>query len=149
MVAEGRREAERLVEDARAEQARLVSEQEVVHQAHAYAMEVVEQAQAEAERMRLETDDYVDEKLAQFEVALGKTLAAVTRGRAKLARRAEPTGADQRVGDGGSGSAAGRDEDYDGYGGYPDARNASDASWDDGTYPERSRVEDGPGIRYS
>jgi cell division septum initiation protein DivIVA len=89
VVAEGRREAERLIEDARAEQARLVSQQEVVQEAHAYAVQVVEAARAEAERVRVETDEYVDAKLAGFEVALTKTLAAVTRGREKLARRAE------------------------------------------------------------
>jgi cell division septum initiation protein DivIVA len=93
VVSEGRREAERLVEDARAEQARLVGEQEVVQEAHAYAAQVVERARAEAERIRLETDEYVDGKLADFEVVLGKTLTAVTRGRERLARRAEPEAA--------------------------------------------------------
>jgi len=38
----------------------------------------------EADRMRQEVDDYVDAKLAGFEVALNKTLSAVSRGREKL-----------------------------------------------------------------
>ena len=36
--------------------------------------------------MRGEVDDYVDTKLANFEVVLDKTLAAVHRGREKLQR---------------------------------------------------------------
>jgi cell division septum initiation protein DivIVA len=96
VVAEGRREAERLVEDARAQQARLVTEQEVVQEAHAYAVQVVAAARAEAERIRVETDEYVDGKLAGFEVALTKTLSAVTRGREKLARRTAEDGGDAR-----------------------------------------------------
>ena len=36
--------------------------------------------------MRAEVDDYVDTKLANFEVVLDKTLAAVNRGREKLQR---------------------------------------------------------------
>ncbi|RKS77333.1 hypothetical protein CLV35_1018 [Motilibacter peucedani] len=89
VVEEGRREAERLVEEARAEQTRLVSEEEVVEEAHRHAAQVVADAQELSARMRSETDDYVDAKLANFEVVLGKTLAAVSRGREKLRDRAE------------------------------------------------------------
>jgi hypothetical protein len=35
-------------------------------------------------QMRMEVDDYVDTKLANFEIVLNKTLAAVLRGREKL-----------------------------------------------------------------
>ncbi|RZS87005.1 hypothetical protein EV189_2424 [Motilibacter rhizosphaerae] len=92
---DGRREAERIIEDARAEQARLVDEQEVVQEAHRRAVQIVDDARSLSAQMRDETDDYVDAKLASFEVALGKTLAAVTRGREKLrARSAEELAAD-------------------------------------------------------
>ncbi len=37
--------------------------------------------------MRAEVDDYVDTKLANFEVVLDKTLSAVQRGREKLRGR--------------------------------------------------------------
>jgi hypothetical protein len=37
--------------------------------------------------MRRETDDYVDAKLANFEVALHKTIAAVQKGRDKIRGR--------------------------------------------------------------
>ena len=44
-------------------------------------------ADAEALRMRRETDDYVDAKLANFEVALHKTISAVQKGRDKIRGR--------------------------------------------------------------
>jgi hypothetical protein len=50
-----------------------------VHRAHA--------ARTQAEAMRLQTEDYVDAKLANFEVVLHKTLSAVERGREKLRGR--------------------------------------------------------------
>ena len=41
-------------------------------------------ARDDAEAMRLQTEDYVDAKLANFEVVLAKTLATVERGRSRL-----------------------------------------------------------------
>jgi hypothetical protein len=48
---------------------------------------VLEQAHAETEGLRHETDDYVDEKLANFEITLERTIEAVRRGRERLAGR--------------------------------------------------------------
>ncbi|MEZ5116241.1 MAG: hypothetical protein R2737_08235 [Candidatus Nanopelagicales bacterium] len=87
LVEEGRREAARLVESAREEQAHLVSEHEVYRAAITEAEHVHADAVAEAERMRAETDDYIDGKLANFEVALHKTLQAVERGRERIRGR--------------------------------------------------------------
>lgn len=84
VVDEGRAEAERIIEEARAERTRMLAKTEVVREATKEADRIVEAARADAERMRLEVDDYVDGKLANFEVVLHKTLAAVERGRAKL-----------------------------------------------------------------
>ena len=89
VVDEGRREAARVVEVAQAEQARLVSQTEVLLEAHRAAAQVHEAAAEEARGMRGEVDDYVDAKLANFEVVLDKTLAAVHRGREKLRGRSE------------------------------------------------------------
>ena len=50
------------------------------------ADEIVENARAEAEALRKETDDYVDAKLANFEIALERTIEAVKRGRERLRR---------------------------------------------------------------
>jgi len=47
----------------------------------------VAEAQATADRLRREADDYCDRRLAEFEIDLGRVLAQVQAGRAKLAGR--------------------------------------------------------------
>ena len=89
VVAEGEAEAERLLEAARAERARMVSRTEVMREAAREAEQLLEAARADSERMRREIDDYVDGKLANFEVVLHKTMAAVAKGRAKISGRTE------------------------------------------------------------
>ena len=89
VVEEGRREAERIIEGAHAERERLIGETEVYQAAAAEAARVRDDATAEAQQMRQEVDDYVDTKLANFEIVLNKTLAAVLRGRDKLHGRHE------------------------------------------------------------
>jgi F0F1-type ATP synthase membrane subunit b/b' len=85
----GRKEADRIIADARTEAARLVSRTEVMRSATDEAGRVVEEAKENARQMRLEVEDYVDAKLANFEVVLHKTLGAVERGRDKLRGRHE------------------------------------------------------------
>jgi cell division septum initiation protein DivIVA len=80
-------DAARLLDDARTEHDRLVSEQSVVTGAQREADRVVEDASEHARQIRLEAEDYVDAKLANFEVVLQKTLAAVEKGRQKLRGR--------------------------------------------------------------
>jgi cell division septum initiation protein DivIVA len=87
VVAEGRTEAERLVSRARDESDRLVSENEVYLAAVAEAEATRREAFDEATRMRTEIDDYVDAKLANFEIALQKTMNAVAKGREKIRAR--------------------------------------------------------------
>ncbi|HSE10763.1 MAG TPA: hypothetical protein VLB29_19015 [Nocardioidaceae bacterium] len=87
VVDEGRREAERIVADARNERDHLVSDTEVYRVARRRADEVMAEAQADADGLRKETDDYVDGKLANFEISLERTMEAVRRGRERLAGR--------------------------------------------------------------
>lgn len=87
VVDEGRREAQRLLERAEQERLALTSETEVVSEARRQAERIRTAAMEEARTMRGEVDDYVDTKLANFEVVLEKTLAAVHRGRDKLRGR--------------------------------------------------------------
>ncbi len=77
-------DADEILADARAERDRLISEQEVVRGAAEEAERIVGDAREHARRIRLEAEDYVDAKLANFEVVLHKTLSAVERGRQKL-----------------------------------------------------------------
>lgn len=97
VVEEGRREAERLIAAAREEQVRMLSQHEVYQVAVAEAAAIRAEVEEETARMRQETDDYVDGKLATFEVALHKTLQAVERGRDKL--RGEVPEVELREGD--------------------------------------------------
>jgi cell division septum initiation protein DivIVA len=85
VLEEGEREAEALLQAARLERARLLEETDVLRAARAESDLVLAEAADEAERMRAEVDDYVDAKLAHFEIVLTGTLEAVGRGRAKLA----------------------------------------------------------------
>lgn len=97
VVEDGRREAERLIAAAREEQVRMLSQHEVYQVAVAEAAAIRAEVEEETARMRQETDDYVDGKLATFEVALHKTLQAVERGRDKL--RGEVPEVELREGD--------------------------------------------------
>jgi len=92
VVDEGRREADRLREAAEAERLSLTSETEVVMVARQEAQRIRTEALSEAATMRTEVDDYVDTKLANFEVVLDKTLAAVHRGRDKVRGRSPRLG---------------------------------------------------------
>jgi cell division septum initiation protein DivIVA len=86
---EGRREAARIIAEAREERRRLIAQTEVHQEASAEAERLLEEARSSAEAMRLEVEDYVDAKLANFEIVLTKTLSAVERGREKLSGRHE------------------------------------------------------------
>jgi hypothetical protein len=66
---------------------RLVSQEEVTKQAERAAEEIVEDANARAREIRLGAEDYADEILNTLEINLQKFLAAVQRGRDRLAGR--------------------------------------------------------------
>lgn len=87
IVTAARDEAETVLVAAQVRAGELVSEHEIYRAAVAEADAVRADADAEAQRMRRETDDYVDAKLANFEVALHKTIAAVQKGRDKIRGR--------------------------------------------------------------
>ena len=89
VIAEGRVEAQRIIEQAKTDRARLVSRSEVAQEAARQAERTLADARQQAATMRAEVEDYVDGKLANFEVVLTKTIAAVERGREKLRGRVE------------------------------------------------------------
>jgi cell division septum initiation protein DivIVA len=89
VVAEGRAESDRFIAQGRSERDRLVSDAEVYRVAKVEAERIREEARREAAELRRETDEYVDSRLANFEVALGKTLEAVNRGRERLHGRSD------------------------------------------------------------
>ncbi len=69
---------------AHAERGSLISDTEVARRSQNEADRILAEARQEAEEIRAEADDYVDSKLANFEVVLTKTLGSVGRGREKL-----------------------------------------------------------------
>ncbi|WP_328763825.1 MULTISPECIES: ATP synthase F0 subunit B [unclassified Streptomyces] len=87
MVEDARREAERIIESAHAQRGSLISDTEVARRSQAEADRILADARREAEEIRAEADDYVDSKLANFEVVLTKTIGSVDRGREKLLGR--------------------------------------------------------------
>ncbi|WP_371668940.1 cell division initiation protein [Streptomyces sp. NBC_00289] len=84
MVEQARQEAERIIEHAHAQRGSLISDTEVARRSQAEGDRILAEARKEAEDVRAEADDYVDSKLANFEVVLTKTLGSVGRGREKL-----------------------------------------------------------------
>ena len=90
MLAEAKREAERVLKEARERQTRLVSEEEVTKQAERAAEEIVEDARSREREIRLGAEDYADEILNTLEVTLSKVIAAVQRGRERLQGKDEP-----------------------------------------------------------
>ncbi len=90
MLEEAKREAERILKEAREQQARLISQEEVTKQAERQAEDIVEDARGREREIRLGAEDYADEILNTLEVNLSKFIAAVQRGRDRLAGRDEP-----------------------------------------------------------
>jgi cell division septum initiation protein DivIVA len=84
VLAEGMSQAEQIVRDAELERDRLVSDTDVYRLAEARAAEITEAAEKAAAELQTETDQYVEEKLANFELTLERTLELVRRGRARL-----------------------------------------------------------------
>ncbi|MCX5143196.1 MULTISPECIES: cell division initiation protein [unclassified Streptomyces] len=89
LVEQARQEAGRIIETAHAERGTLISETEIVRRSQAEADRVLGEARKDADEIRAEADEYVDSKLANFEVVLTKTIGSVDRGREKLLGRGQ------------------------------------------------------------
>jgi hypothetical protein len=98
VLAQSREEAEAILRAARIEREELLARTEIVRAAGYEADRIIQEAKVRAQEIRMEAEDYVDAKLANFEIVLQKTLAAVARGReslrGRLERGAHPRGAD-------------------------------------------------------
>lgn len=78
------REGDEILELARSRAERLVQRTEVVRTAEQKARQLVETAREDSRRMRLETEDYCDQKLKNFESTLGEAKDVIAAGRRKL-----------------------------------------------------------------
>lgn len=83
-LAKARREADEIVDAARARAERLVQRTEIVREAEHTARRVVDDAEAQGRALQHEAEDYVDRKLAQFEVILDRVVQEIARGRERL-----------------------------------------------------------------
>ena len=90
MLAEAKREAERIVKESRERAEQLVADEEITKQAERAAEDIIDDARAREREIRLGAEDYADEILNTLEVNLSKFIAAVQRGRDRLAGKEEP-----------------------------------------------------------
>jgi cell division septum initiation protein DivIVA len=77
-------EASRLLEAARVRAERMVEKNELVREARRMREQIIEDAERQAASLRHEAEDYVDRKLAAFEVVLDRTMQTVQKGRERL-----------------------------------------------------------------
>jgi len=84
-------EAQRQLEAARVRAERMVEKNELVREARRISEEIREDAERQAAAMRHEAEDYVDRKLAAFEVVLDRTMQTVQKGRERLQVHTTPT----------------------------------------------------------
>jgi F0F1-type ATP synthase membrane subunit b/b' len=83
-LAKAEREAAEIIDAARVQAERMVERDEVVRAARRHADALVEDAEARSRALQHEAEDYVDQRLAAFEVVLDRTMATVKRGREQL-----------------------------------------------------------------
>ena len=75
-----------------AERDRILARTDIVIAANKEADRILDEARKRAAQIRGEAEDYVDSKLASFEVVLQKTMASVTKGRESLGGRLDVAG---------------------------------------------------------
>ena len=83
-LAKTSRDAEDILEAARVRAERMVQRTEIVREAAHTAQRLVDEAREESSRLRLEAEDYCDQKLAAFEIVLERTQKTVAAGRERL-----------------------------------------------------------------
>ncbi len=83
-LAKARREAEDIIDAGRQQAQRMVEKTEVVREANLHARRIVDDAEKTSRDLKHEAEDYIDQKLASFEVVLDRTMQAVVKGRERL-----------------------------------------------------------------
>ena len=78
------REANALIDEARAQAAHLVQRTEVVRQANSHADRLIAEAQQTAYAIRREAEDFIDKKLAATEIVIDRVQRTLQAGREKL-----------------------------------------------------------------
>lgn len=81
MIEEARKQAGKIIIDAEGKAEMLVGETEIVKNATRKSDEIMSSNEARARTIRLEAEDYADEKLANLEAVLHKLLNSIEKGR--------------------------------------------------------------------
>lgn len=83
-IERAQREADEIIEAARVQAERMVQRTEVVRAAEHRARQVLDAAESDARRVKMETEDYLDRRLASFEILLDRITRTVAHGRQRL-----------------------------------------------------------------
>jgi cell division septum initiation protein DivIVA len=83
-LAKARREGDEILDAARLQAERMVERTEVAREAKRAARQLVDAAEERARRLQHEAEDFCDQKLAQFEIVLDRTMRTVHAGRNRL-----------------------------------------------------------------
>jgi len=81
MIEEAKRYSERIIKEAKEKAEILISETEILKNANRKSEEMMSAVEARARTIRLEAEDYADEKLANMGAVLHKLLTAIEKGR--------------------------------------------------------------------
>jgi hypothetical protein len=100
-LAKVQREGDDILDAARVRAERMVQRTEVVRNAQHTARQVIDDAEGEARRLRHEAEDFCDQKLAQFEIVLDRTIRTVQAGRSRLQAAAPAEDEDEQGAGGG------------------------------------------------
>ena len=79
-----KRDGREILEAARQRAEAMIQKQTIVRQANKRAEAIVEEAETKARQLQHEAEDYVDQKLAAFEVVLERIMVSVAKGRDRL-----------------------------------------------------------------
>jgi vacuolar-type H+-ATPase subunit H len=77
LLTKARKDAEGIIQQALQEQKRLVAQEEVVKASVREAERLLDEARSQARQIRLEAEDYMDQKLAAFEATIQRTLEQI------------------------------------------------------------------------
>ena len=83
-LARVRHEGDEILDQARTRAERMVQRTEVVRAAEQRARQIIEAAEADSRRLRHETEDFLDQRLASFEILLDKLMRTIAAGRERL-----------------------------------------------------------------
>jgi hypothetical protein len=79
-----KRDSDELLDGARANAERMVQRTEVVRASEHRARQIVEAAENASRKMRMETEDFIDQRLASFQIVLDKVQRTIEAGRERL-----------------------------------------------------------------